>query len=294
MGTVEAIGIALPSPIVVATAGLWFLAIGRHLLSCTAGDYMGATLEPDGSPLLPIVILAGGLATRLRPLTEDIPKAMLEVQGQPFISHQLSLLQSRGIRRVVICVGYRGKMLCDYVGDGSRFGVRADVVFDGERLLGTGGAIKKALPFLGEAFFVLYGDSYLPCDYQAVQEAFTKSGKLSLMTVFHNRGQWDSSNIDFAEGKIVRYQKGIRDPRMQYIDYGLGVFRNTAFHDVPKNEPYDLADLNRQLLARGELAGFEVHERFYETGSFEGVAALQRYLASGPFERQKPSPRIPA
>jgi NDP-sugar pyrophosphorylase family protein len=241
---------------------------------------MDTSSAKHGSPLLPAVILAGGLATRLRPLTENIPKALVEVQGHPFISHQLSLLHSHGIRHVVICVGCRGEMIRDYLGDGSRFGVRADVVFDGELLLGTGGAIKKALPLLGEAFFVLYGDSYLPCNYRAVQEAFTKSGKLSLMTVFHNQGQWDSSNVDFAQGKIARYQKGTRDPRIQHIDYGLGVFRATAFDAVPENQPYDLADLYRQLLARSELAGFEVYERFYEVGSFEGIAELRHHLAS--------------
>ena len=241
---------------------------------------MDAPRNSDNSPLLSAVILAGGLATRLRPLTEKIPKAMVNVHGRPFVDHQLALLHSRGIRHVILCVGYRGEMVRDHVGDGTRFGLRVDVVFDGERLLGTGGAIKRALPLAGEAFFVLYGDSYLPCNYRATQEAFIRSGKPALMTVFHNQGQWDASNVDFAGGGIVRYQKGAQDPRMRHIDYGLGVFRAAAFRDVPENEPYDLAEVYRQLLARDELAGVEVHERFYEVGSFDGIAQLQCHLDS--------------
>jgi len=151
---------------------------------------MHAPSSTDDPPaLLPVVILAGGLATRLRPLTENIPKAMVEINGQPFISHQIALLASRGIRHVVVCAGYRGEMIRDFLGDGRRFKVRADVVFDGDRLLGTAGAIKKALPLLGEAFFALYGDSYLPCDYSAVQEAFQMAGKRGLLTVFRNDGK---------------------------------------------------------------------------------------------------------
>lgn len=227
--------------------------------------------------MLPVAILAGGLATRLRPLTETIPKAMVDVAGEPFVAHQLRLLNRQGIQRVVLCAGYRGDMIRDYVGDGRDFGLDARFVFDGERLLGTGGAIKKALPHLGDRFFVLYGDSYLECDYSAVLKAFLESGKQALMTVFYNNGQWDTSNVEYRDGLIVDYDKKPTE-RMRYIDYGLGVFHATAFDLIPDNAFYDLHTLYRHLLRNNDLAAFEVQQRFYEVGSFEGLAELRCHL----------------
>jgi len=141
---------------------------------------------------LPVAILAGGLATRLSPITEKIPKSLLDIDGEPFILHQFSLLRSKGIDRVVVCVGYLGEMIQSLVGDGGRYGLKVEYSYDGKRLLGTGGAIKKALPMLGESFFVLYGDSYLPCNYMDVQAAFESCGKEALMTV---RCSVDASTI---------------------------------------------------------------------------------------------------
>ena len=212
---------------------------------------------------LQAAILAGGMATRLRPLTEKIPKALLDINGAPFISHQLNLLRSKGIARVVICVGYLGEMIESFVGDGSRFDIQVEYSFEGSRLLGTGGAVKKALPLLGKCFFVLYGDSYLPCNYMAVQSAFEGSGKKGLMTVFHNKGAWDTSNVEFKDGQILAYEKNCLSPRMRHIDYGLGVFHKNAFDSVPQDTPYDLADLYKFLIKKGELAAFEVTQRFY-------------------------------
>jgi NDP-sugar pyrophosphorylase family protein len=229
--------------------------------------------------MLPVAILAGGLATRLRPVTEKIPKALIEINGEPFLAHQLRLLASQGVTRATLCVGYLGEMLEAYAGDGSRFGLRLTYTPDGPRLRGTAGAVANARPFLGEKFFVLYGDSYLPCDYASVARAFEQSGQAGLMTVFHNRDRWDSSNVRFEGGRILAYNKKLRTPEMRYIDYGLGVFRGDAFDGVPETGAHDLADLYRDLLARGELAGLEVKERFYETGSFAGIQELSGYLA---------------
>lgn len=228
--------------------------------------------------MLPVAILAGGLATRLRPLTETVPKALLEVNGEPFIVHQLRLLQQNGIKRAVICAGFLGERISDFVGDGSRFDVEVSYSFDGQQLLGTGGALKTALPLLDEAFFVVYGDSYLPCDYASVQKTFESSGKSALMTVFHNDNQWDASNVEFAEGRIIAYDKRLRTERMRHIDYGLGVFNQAAFAAVPAQTPYDLADLYQVLLQQNQLAGHLVAQRFYEAGSFAGIEELETYL----------------
>ena len=230
--------------------------------------------------MLPVAILAGGLATRLRPATERVPKSLLEVNRQPFLAHQLRLLHSRGIRRVVLCVGHLGEMIREAIGGGQEFGLSVDYSFDGPTLLGTAGAVKQALPLLGEAFFVLYGDSYLPCDYAAVENAFERSGKLSLMTVFHNDGKWDTSNVEFSSGRIVAYRKQARTARMNYIDYGLGVFRAEAFAGVPAGQASDLASLYEELLRRGEMAGYEVTQRFYEIGSPEGLRETAEYIAA--------------
>ena len=234
--------------------------------------------------MLPVAILAGGLATRLMPLTTDLPKALLDVNGEPFIAHQLRLLRANAITRVVVCVGYRGEMVQAFVGDGARFGLQVTFTFDHPRLLGTAGAIQNALSFLGDAFFVLYGDSYLPCDYCAVQSAFRSSGKLALMTVFRNEGRWDRSNIEFADGEIIVYDKRDRSPRMHHIDYGFGVFARAAFDIVPDGQPYDLADVYQHWLQQKQLAVLEIGERFYEIGSPEGLEETRRYL-SAPSEK---------
>lgn len=229
---------------------------------------------------LPVVILAGGLGTRLGEITKAIPKALVEVNGEPFLAHQLRLLRTNGIERVVMCVSHLGEMIRDYAGDGSGFGLRLDYSFDGPTLLGTAGAIRSALPLLDESFFVLYGDSYLPCDFGLVGKSFEQSSKLGLMTVYHNECQWDSSNVEFAGGKILAYDKNIKSPRMRFIDYGLGVFRRSVFRELRAEGPFDLAKLYQDLLARGELAACEVSQRFYEIGSVDGLNELSEYLAS--------------
>jgi NDP-sugar pyrophosphorylase family protein len=237
-----------------------------------------------------LAILAGGLATRLRPLTETVPKALIDVNGEPFIAHQLRLLRSRGIERVVICAGYLGEMTRAWVGDGARFGLRIEFSFDGPRLLGTAGALKQALPLLGPSFFVLYGDTYLPCDYRRVQQAFVESGRLALMTVFRNDDRWDRSNVELTDGRIVVYDKTRPSPRMHHLDYGLGIFRRRAFDDVPAETPHDVATLYQSLLARGELAAWEVDQRFYEIGSLDGLEETRRYLAAHPPSLQETAP----
>jgi len=230
----------------------------------------------------PMAILAGGLATRLRPTTEKMPKALIPVAGQPFLAHQLRLLQSAGIRKVVLCVGYRGEMIEQEFGDGQKFGVELSYSFDGTELLGTGGALKKALPLLGQHFFVLYGDSYLPIDYAAPTRAFVADGKLGLMTVFRNEGRWDTSNVWFQDGAIKSYSKKERTPEMRYIDYGLGILDSKALAPWPEGKAFDLADVYRELVSRNQLAGFEVERRFYEIGSPEGLAELDAMLRSQP------------
>ena len=226
--------------------------------------------------MLPVAILAGGLATRLEPLTKNIPKSLIPILGEPFVAHQLRLLQRSGIQHVILCVGHLGNTIEQAIGDGSAFGVEVEYSYDGATLLGTAGAIKGALPKLGKKFFVMYGDSYLACNYAAVEQEFLQRDGLGLMTVFRNDGQWDASNVEFEEGRIVAYSKKNRTSRMHYIDYGLGVFHAEAFAGTRAT---DLADVYAELLRAGELAGMEVHERFYEIGSPAGLQEMTSFLS---------------
>jgi len=227
---------------------------------------------------LPVAILAGGLATRLHPITEKIPKLLVEVAGEPFFSHQLRLLKKNGLTRIVLCVGYLGEMIVEQYGNGAQWGVSIDYSFDGDKLLGTGGALVRALPKLGDAFYVLYGDSYLPIDYQAIGRAFLASGKLGLMTVFENREAYDASNVWFEGGQIKLYDKQNKIPQMHHIDYGLGLFRAAAFGCCPRDSIVDLAAVQGELARRGELVGYEITQRFYEIGSHAGLKELDELL----------------
>jgi NDP-sugar pyrophosphorylase family protein len=237
-------------------------------------------VTPADLAQIPVALLAGGLATRLRPLTEKVPKVLLPIAGRPFLAHQLELLRRQGIRRVVLCVGYLGELVAREFGDGRQYGMELDYSFDGPTLLGTGGALRKALPRLGEKFFVLYGDSYLPARFDLVAEAFERSGKPGLMTVYRNEGRYDTSNVIFGDGRIILYDKKARLPEMRHIDYGLSLFRASVFAEWPAPGPFDLAEVMRHLVAQGELAGFEVTERFYEIGSPAGLAELEGLLSA--------------
>jgi NDP-sugar pyrophosphorylase family protein len=230
---------------------------------------------------IPVAILAGGLATRLRPITEKIPKSLVPVAGRPFLAHQLEMLHARGIRRVVLCIGFLGEMIQREFGD-EACGIRLEYSFDGEKLLGTGGALKRALPRLGDEFFVLYGDSYLPIQYAPVAESFHRSGKQGLMTVYRNEGKYDTSNVVYRDGEIVVYDKKARLPEMRHIDYGLSLFRASVFAACPADQAFDLAQVMGRLVREQQLAGYEVPERFYEMGSPAGLAELETLLRAEP------------
>lgn len=226
---------------------------------------------------IPVAILAGGLATRLRPITEKIPKSLVPVGGKPFLAHQLELLHSRGIRHAVLCVGHLGEMIEHDFGR-EAFGIKLDYSSDGPKLLGTGGAVKRALPMLGGEFFVLYGDSYLPIEYRPIAEFFRHSGKLGCMTVYRNEGRYDTSNVVFADGEIKVYNKKAKLPEMRHIDYGLSLFKAAVFDNYSAEQPFDLAEVMGKLVREKQLAGYEVKERFYEIGSPAGLEGLEQLL----------------
>jgi NDP-sugar pyrophosphorylase family protein len=223
------------------------------------------------------VILAGGRGTRMQPVTDTTPKALVPVAGRPFVEHQLEWLEGQGVSDIVLCIGYRGAQIRQVVGDRARF------VDEGEELRGTAGALRLALDegMLAESFMVLYGDSYLPIELPPVWEAFRKSGKPALMVVLRNENRWDASNARFEDGMVVEYDKANagRRSELQWIDYGLSVLsRDVVAGRIAPSAVADLADVYRDLSDAGELAGFEVTQRFYEVGSPHGIAELQRHL----------------
>ncbi len=235
----------------------------------------GKSLAP-GMP--PLALLAGGLATRMRPATLETAKSMLPVAGEPFLGHQLRMLATQGIRDIVICCGHLEEQLREYAGSGSRWGLELRYSPDGPNLLGTGGALRKALPLLGPRFMVMYGDSYLPTDFAPVWEAFLRSGLDGLMTVYANADRWDTSNVHFEGGRIRDYNKQLKTQAMRHIDYGLSCFREEALLAWPAETRFDLAQVAYSLLEHRQLAGFAVKERFYEIGSPAGHAETDALL----------------
>ncbi len=225
-----------------------------------------------------VALLAGGLATRMRPLTLSTAKSMLAVADRPFLDHQLRLLAEQGFRRIVICCGHFSDQLREYAGDGSAWGCEIEYSPDGEAALGTGGALRNALPLLGARFLVMYGDSYLPAPFAPVWEAFLRSGRDALMTVYRNENCWDQSNVHFDGARLLSYSKQSQKPQMRHIDYGLSCFRSRVFEQWPENVRFDLADVFPALLQEDRVAGFEVKERFYEIGSPAGLAETDALL----------------
>jgi len=230
----------------------------------------------------PLALLAGGLAIRLRPQTLKVPKAMIEVAGEPFIAHQLRLMRRERVSRVVLCVGYLGEQIEAFVKDGSQFGVAVDYCYDGQNLLGTGGALRKALPYLGAEFLVMYGDSWLDTALAPIVAAFRNGGKPALMTVFRNEGRWDVSNVWYENGVIQRYDKVERVPQMQHIDWGLSVVKADLLTRQPADTAFDLAEIYAGLARGGQLAGYEVTTRFYEIGSTQGLRETDALLRKRP------------
>lgn len=226
------------------------------------------------------VILSGGLAKRLRPLTDTMPKAMIPVAGRPFIDHQLQLLSRNGIKDVVLCLGYLGEQIEAFVGDGSAWKLRVRYSWEKEQLLGTGGALKLAEPLLDDKFFLTYGDSYLPIDYAEVAEAFLRSSNLGMMVVYKNEDRFDRSNVVVDDALVCKYDKQEKTPDMAYIDYGLTALKKGAVELIPPGTVSALDMLIKSLVAAKQLAAFITTTRFFEIGSLQGIRDLETFLTS--------------
>lgn len=229
-----------------------------------------------------VVILAGGLATRLGARTKTVPKALLPIAGRPFLAWQLEALARAGYRDVLLCIGHFGEQIREFLGDGAAFGVTAAYSEDGTRLLGTGGALRRALPLLAPRFLVTYGDSYLPFDYGApLRDLGGHPEALGTMSVFHNAGEWDQSNTEVSGELVARYEKGGTDPALSYIDYGAIALAREVIAEREPDTVFGLDLVQTELARLGKLRAYVASERFYEVGSELGISDLEAKL-SGP------------
>jgi NDP-sugar pyrophosphorylase family protein len=228
-----------------------------------------------------IVVLAGGPGTRLRPLTEEMPKSMIPVKDKPFLQYQIELFKRNGIRDIVLCAGYLAEKIMDCFGDGSKFGVKIRYSVEADALLGTAGALKRAESLLNEVFFLTYGDAYLMLDYADIMTYFKRSDKLGLMVVYKNLNRFDKSNVVVEDGYVKVYDKRRQTPDMVYIDYGVSVLRKGSLALIPPNVVMDLQEFYRTLIERMELLAYETYSRFYEIGSFRGLKEFRQLSSEG-------------
>ncbi len=229
------------------------------------------------------VVLAGGLATRLGERARELPKSLLPIAGKPFLAWQMQALARSGFCEVVLCIAHLGDQIREFLGDGATFGVTVAYSEDGPQLLGTGGALRRALPLLAESFLVTYGDSYLPFDYAApLRDLEAHPEALGTMSVFENDGAWDSSNSEVRADKVVRYEKGGTDAALRFIDYGAIALRRSVLEQRPAGVHFGLDQVQTELARTGQLRAYSAGERFYEVGSELGIRELEAKLASGP------------
>jgi NDP-sugar pyrophosphorylase family protein len=233
---------------------------------------------------LQAVILAGGEGKRLRPLTSSIPKPMFPISGKPFLEHEINLLKRASINDIVICIGYQGELVRRHFEDGQSLGVRIRYSDDGDKLLGTAGSLKKARTLLSDRFFITFGDAYPILDYKAAWNHFILTGKIALMVVYKNSNRYGRSNTVVQDGLVIFYSKKEKDPRMQYIEFGVTFMNRQALDAIPDDNPVDLEALYRQIISNNQMAALEVNQRIYDIGSPEGLAEFQQLVSSGQVE----------
>jgi NDP-sugar pyrophosphorylase family protein len=224
-----------------------------------------------------VVILAGGLATRLGGLTNNRPKSLIEIHHKTFLAYQLESLSARGITDVVLCIGHLGAQIQEIFRDGSKYGVHISYSIE-DKPLGTAGALKNAESLLDNIFFVMYGDSYLFLDFPKIQSYFISQNKLGLVTVYKNHDSYDESNMVINGNMVVMYSKTEKTKDMVHIDYGASIFKKEALELVPENHAYSLEDLFIRLIDKEQLLAFEVNDRFYEIGSPQGLKDFEAFL----------------
>jgi NDP-sugar pyrophosphorylase family protein len=230
---------------------------------------------------IPVIVIAGGLGTRIATLARNRPKSLIEIRGKPFLEWQLEMLSKNGIKDVVLCLSYQSEQIIEYLTDQKNLEMNIQYSLDGEIQLGTGGAVKKALPLVSGPFFVLYGDSYLLTRFKKVQEFYFGQGRQALMTVIHRSKTYEKPNVELSQETILNYSKVSTRKEMDFIDYGLTILNEHCFEFFKSKNSFDLTEVFTNLLSRDELVGYEVQDGYFEVGSLHGYSAFEMYLDGG-------------
>lgn len=228
-----------------------------------------------------VVVLMGGLGTRLKEYTKECPKPLVDVCGKPFFDYQLDLLMAWGFKKFLFLIGYRAEMIEEYYGDGSSRNISIEYCYDGKELLGTGGAVRRAYDLLEDDFMLIYGDSFMDIDYAETIYRYDRGrekGAKALMTVLRNNNRFDKSNVVMKDGELVLYDKHNPTTEMDYIDYGVSVYAKSLFADYEENVKFDIAQIQHELSIKGELVPQIVTKRFYEIGSPEALKEFSGYV----------------
>jgi NDP-sugar pyrophosphorylase family protein len=223
-----------------------------------------------------VVIVAGGLGTRLGSLTADCPKVLLPVAGRPFLDIVLDQLVEQGVASVHLCLGHYADRVIEYLH--SRSGCPEVTVSTEPTALGTAGCLQHALPWLDRRFTVLLGDTYTPVSYADIMRAHARSTQPALMVVLRNRDALETSNVVVRDGRVVTYNKQATPGTYEYVDYGVAVFERVLIEALPTRRFVDLSEIFGPLIAAGQLAAHEVAARFWEIGSYRGYAELDTYI----------------
>jgi NDP-sugar pyrophosphorylase family protein len=229
-----------------------------------------------------MVILAGGLGTRLRSLTYKIPKVMVLVGGRPFLEYVLGLLRQNGLGKIVLCVGYLGNQIREYFKDGTDFGVNISYSFErGKELLGTGGALKNAAHLLENEFMVLYGDTLLDIDYQDLIHCFHRYGKSGTIVTFTNEIKIVRNNVEIdGKNQVISYNKQ-QECKANCVDAGVLVFKKDIVNLMPDGQKFSLEEsVYPQLIAQKQFMAYPTSQRFYDIGTFERLQKFTKYLSS--------------
>ena len=225
-----------------------------------------------------MVIICGGLGTRLGHLTKYTPKSMIEIEGKPFLEYQIENLKKQSITDIVLCVGHLSKKIEEYFGNGQRFGVNLKYSFEKEKLLGQIGAVKNAEPLLEDSFFIMYGDSYLTLDLHKVYNFFMQHDKPALMVVYQNHDKYDKSNIIIQDNMVIGYGEKQKTRDMIYIDYGTSILRKKVLDYVPKGTSYSTEEFFTDLIKKQDLMAFESDKRFYHVGDPDSLEDFRNYI----------------
>jgi NDP-sugar pyrophosphorylase family protein len=228
-----------------------------------------------------IVVLAGGLVTRVQPDAEQVPASLLMVQGRPLVDWQLDRFAASGARSVVLCVDQLGEQIETHVKRGLDRGLAVGYSYAGAEQVGTGGALRRAFARLEDAFVLTYGDRYLPFDYAApLQDLRAHPETVATMSVYRNRDQRSQSHVALDGDWVTKYERGAAEPELDCLDYGAIALRRSALEGIEEGAVWGVEALFRKLARQRRLRAFVAPERFYEVGSPDGKRDLERYLVA--------------